>query len=182
MTAKSSHAGVDVVARKWWVVLLRGLIAIAFGAIAMARPGLTLITLILLFGMYVLADSITALWLGGGTRLWPLVLIGVIGVLIGLCTIAYPGVTAVALLYLIAIWSIVRGIGDLLTVLWWRSQSRTLAELIVGGLVSLVFGAWLLSAPARGALAIVWVIGLYAVIVGALMTIFAFRLRSRVTA
>ena len=175
-------SGVDVVARKWWVILLRGLIAIAFGAIALARPGLTLITLILIFGMYILADSITALWIGGGTRLWPFVIIGVIGVLVGICTITYPGVTAVALLYVIALWSIVRGIGDLLTVLWWRSQTRSLAELIVGGLVSIVFGAWLLSAPARGALAVIWVIGLYAVLVGVLMTIFAFRLRSRTVA
>ena len=181
MTAETGDVGL-VVARKWSVILVRGLIAIVFGAIALARPGLTLITLILLFGMYVLADSITALWIGGGTRLWPFVIIGVIGVLVGLGTIAYPGVTAVALLYVIAIWSIVRGIGDLLTVLWWRSQSRSLAELIVGGLVSIVFGAWLLSAPAQGALAVIWVIGLYAVIVGALMTIFALRLRSRVTA
>lgn len=173
--------GVGLVARKWWVVLLRGLIALAFGAFALARPGLTLITLILIFGMYVLADSITALWIGGGSRLWPIVIIGILGVLVGLATIAYPGITAVALLYVIALWSIVRGIGDLLTVLWWRSQSRSLLELIVGGLVSIVFGAWLLSAPARGALAVVWVIGIWAIIEGVVLTIFAFRLRSQAT-
>ncbi|HEX6043754.1 MAG TPA: DUF308 domain-containing protein [Pyrinomonadaceae bacterium] len=174
--------GVGLVARKWWAMLLRGLIAIVFGVIALARPGLTLITLILLFGIYVLADSITALWIGGYSRMWPFLIIGIIGVVVGLGTIAYPGLTAVTLLYVIALWSIVRGIGDLLTVLWWRSQQRSLAELIVGGLVSIVFGAWLLSAPAQGALAVVWVIGVYAVIVGVAMCIFAFRLRSQVPA
>jgi uncharacterized membrane protein HdeD (DUF308 family) len=173
--------GVGVVARRWWVVLLRGLFAIAFGAIALSRPKLTLITLILIFGMYVLADSITALWIGGGSRLWPFVFIGVIGVLVGLSTLVYPGITAVALLYLIALWSIVRGIGDLLTVLWWRSQSRSLLELIVGGIVSIIFGAWLLSAPAQGALAVIWVIGIWAIFEGVILTIFAFRLRSQVT-
>ena len=178
MTAET--VGVGAVARKWWAILLRGLIAIAFGVIALARPGLTLVTLILLFGIYVLADSITALLIGGTSRMWPFLIIGVLGVIAGLGIMAYPRLTAITLLYVIALWSILRGIGDLLTVLWWRSQSRTLAELIVGGIVSILFGAWLLSAPAQGALAVVWVIGIYALVVGLVLTVFAFRLRSRV--
>jgi uncharacterized membrane protein HdeD (DUF308 family) len=108
-------------------------------------------------------------------------IIGGIGVLVGIFTVAYPGITAVALLYVIAVWSIVRGVGDLVAVLWWRSQSRSLAELIVGGIVSIAFGAWLLSRPGRGALAMVWTIGAYALVAGVVLIVLAFRLRGRVS-
>lgn len=170
----------ETVTAKWWVMLLRGVFAIALGITALARPGLTLITLILLYGIYVIADSITTLWIGSGSRLWPFMIVGGIGVLVGIFTLAYPGITAVALLYVIAVWSILRGVGDLITVLWWRSQSRSLPELIVGGIISIVFGAWLLSRPGRGALAVIWTIGAYALVAGVVLIVFAFRLRGRV--
>jgi uncharacterized membrane protein HdeD (DUF308 family) len=170
----------NALASKWWVLLFRGILAVLFGIAAFALPGLTLVTLVLLYGVYALADGLTALWVGGSARAWSLALLGVIGVIIGICTFIYPGITAVVLLYIIAFWGIVRGVGDLITAYLLRKDLKNVSELVIAGLVSLFFGVWLLVNPARGALAMLWLIGGYAIIFGVVMVVHALRLRRAV--
>ena len=151
-------------ASNWWVLLLRGILAVLFGGMAFALPGLTLVTLVLLYSIYALADGLTALWVGGSARAWSLVLIGILGVIVGIYTFIYPGITAVVLLYIIALWGIIRGAGDLITAYLLRKDLKNVSELVIAGLVSLLFGVWL--------------IGGYAIIFGVVMIVHALRLRA----
>lgn len=165
-------------AGKWWVLLTRGILAVLFGVMAFALPGLTLVTLVLLYGVYAFADGLAALWVGGSARAWPLVLIGILGVIVGIYTFVYPGITAVVLLYVIAVWGIIRGAGDLISAYLLRKDLKNVSELVIAGIVSILFGAWLLVNPARGAVAMVWFIGGYAIIFGVAMIVHALRLRA----
>jgi uncharacterized membrane protein HdeD (DUF308 family) len=169
---------VNALAKNWWVLLIRGILAILFGVLAFVMPGLTLLTLVLLYGVYALTDGITALFVGGSSRAWGLVLIGVLGLIVGLCTFIYPGITAVALLYLIAAWAVVRGVFEIITAIQWRKEISYEWALIISGVISILFGVVLIANPAVGALAVVWIIGVYALVFGFVMIFLAFRLRS----
>ena len=164
-------------ARNWWVLLIRGIMGALFGIIAFALPGLTLVTLVLLYGAYALADGVTALWVGGSSRAWSLVFAGLLGVIVGIGTFISPGLTAVALLYLIAAWAIVRGIFEIIAAVQLRKAISDEWALGIGGIISILFGGVLFANPAAGALAVVWVIGAYALAFGLIMIILAFRLR-----
>jgi uncharacterized membrane protein HdeD (DUF308 family) len=167
----------DAFARNWWVLLIRGILAVLFAVMAFTLPGLTLVTLVLLYGVYALADGLTALFVGGSARAWWLLLAGVLGVIISICTFIYPGITAVALLYLIAAWAIVRGVFEIVTAIQLRREISNEWLLIIAGILSIIFGVALVANPAVGALAVVWIIGAYAFVFGLMMIVLAFRLR-----
>ena len=164
-------------ARNWWVLLVRGVIAVLFGLMAFAWPRLTLLTLVLLFGVYALADGLTALWVRAGSRAWSLVLLGILGIVVGIYTFISPGITALALLYLIAAWAIVRGVFEVIGAMQLRREVRGEWALILSGIISIILGVVLFANPAAGALAMVWVIGAFALVFGVTMIILAFRLR-----
>jgi uncharacterized membrane protein HdeD (DUF308 family) len=167
----------EAFAKNWWVLLIRGILAVLFGIMAFTLPGLTLLTLVFLYGIYALADGLTALWVGGKSRAWWFVLLGILGVIVGICTFIYPGITAVALLYLIAAWSIVHGIFEVVTAIQLRKEISNEWMLILGGIISIIFGVVLIANPSAGALAMIWLIGVYALVFGVMMIILAFRLR-----
>jgi len=167
----------DEFAKNWWVLLIRGIFAVLFGIMAFTRAGLTLTTLVLLFGIYALVDGLTALWVGGTTHSWWLFFGGIVGVVAGIYTFIYPGITTVALLYLIAAWAIVRGIFEIVSAIQLRKEISNEWALILGGIISILFGVLLFSNMAAGALAMVWAIGAYAFVFGVMMIILAFRLR-----
>src|SRR5574339_682728 len=98
-TIMTTFSILDAFAKNWWVLLIRGILAVLFGVMALTLPGLTLVTLVLLYGVYALADGLTALWVGGQARAWWFVLLGILGVAVGIYTFINPGITAVALLY-----------------------------------------------------------------------------------
>ena len=164
-------------AKNWWVLLIRGVFAVLFGLMAFALPGLTLVTLVLLFGVYALADGLTALWIGGRGRAWWFVLVGVLGVIAGIYTFIYPGITAIAMLYVIALWAIVRGIFEIVAAIQLRKEISNEWALISGGIITWLFGVVLVANPAAGALAMAWVIGAFALVFGLMMIVFAFRVR-----
>lgn len=168
----------DAFAKNWWVLLIRGIFAILLGVMAFASPGLTLMTLVLFYGAYALIDGITALGIGAATRAWWLVLSGVIGIIVGIGTFFYPGITAVALFYLIAAWAIVRGVFEIVAAIGLRKEINGVWSLILGGIFSIIFGVVLVAHPAPGVLALVWLIGAYALVFGVTMIVLAFRLRS----
>lgn len=171
-----------VLARNWWALFFRGLFAVLFGILAFFWPGLTLTVLVLLFGAYSLVDGIFAIIAAVNApkqmeRWWILLLEGVAGVIVGALTFFWPAITALVLLYLIAAWAIVTGIFEIAAAVRLR---RTLAsEWLLGlsGVLSILFGVVLMVMPVAGALAVVWLIGAYAVIFGLLLMGLAFRLR-----
>ncbi len=165
-------------ARHWWVLLLRGILAIAFGFFAFAMPGLALVTLVLIFGLFALADGFAALWVGAKAHTWGLALVGVLGIIVGAYAFLMPGLTAVALLYLIAIWAIVRGVFEVVTAVQLRKEIPNEWALIMSGAVSILLGVALFARPAAGAVAMVWLIGVFALAVGFMMIVLAFRVRA----
>ena len=169
---------IDAFARNWWMLLARGLFAVLFGVVAVARPGATLVALALLYGAYAFVDGVTALWAGASARAWWIVLSGVLGVIVGIGTFFYPGITAAALLYLIAAWAIVRGIFEIVAAIELRKVITREWALILSGIFSIIFGVVLIAYPASGVLALVWLIGAYALVFGVTMIVLAFRLRS----
>jgi len=139
-------------ARYWWLILLRGIAAIIFGVLAFIWPGITLVTLVLFWGAFTLVDGILALahaMMGGnvGSRWW-LALIGVLGIIVGLLTFLMPGVTALVLLVFIATWAIVLGVFQIAGAIRLRKEIDNEWTLILGGVISVLFGAILLVAPA----------------------------------
>ncbi len=167
----------------WWAVALRGALAILFGLAALLRPGIALQALILLFGAYALVDGVFAIvGVFGGTRAgtprWLLFVEGVAGILAGLIAFVLPGLTAVLLLYLIAVWAIVTGIFEIATAIRLRKEIRGEWALIVGGAFSVLFGVILaVVGPVAGLLSLIWLIGIYALAFGVMLLITAFRVR-----
>jgi uncharacterized membrane protein HdeD (DUF308 family) len=170
-------------ADNWWLVLLRGIAAIAFGILAFAWPVITLLTLTLLWGAYAVVDGLCALWgaVAGprghmGARFW-LIIVGLAGVVAGLLAFAWPGVTALVLLFFIAIWAIVIGVMQIWGAIQLRKEMEGEWLLILSGLVSVAFGILLLARPGLGALAVVWMIGWFAILEGCLLVALSLRLR-----
>jgi uncharacterized membrane protein HdeD (DUF308 family) len=166
----------------WRSVALRGAAAVAFGVLTLVWPGLTITALVLLFGIYALVDGIAhlmAAFRGSGAREGRGVLIfeGVAGVIAGIIAIVWPGITALALLYVIAAWAIITGVIRIMAALQLRREIANEWLLVATGALSVVFGIVLVVAPVAGALAITWLIGFYALLFGLLLLGLAWRLR-----
>ncbi len=170
------------VGRQWGWVALRGLVAVLFGLLALFLPGITLAALVLVWGAYALVDGVFALIAGWRIRdqdkpLWPLVLVGITGLAAGIVTFLWPGVTALVLLYIIAFWAIVAGVFQIVAAIRFRKEIQNEWLHGLSGLISLLFGLMLVIQPGAGALALVWVIGIYAVFFGILLLVLALRLK-----
>lgn len=170
-------------ADNWWLLLLRGLAAVAFGILAIIWPGLTLITLTWLWGAYALSDGVIAIWAalnasGGdaGPRWW-LGLSGIASILAGVVAFWYTGMTTVVLLMFIAAWAIVIGATQIWGAIALRSVLQNEWLLILNGILSIAFGVILMMQPGAGALAVVWMIAWFAIFFGCLYIALAFRLR-----
>jgi uncharacterized membrane protein HdeD (DUF308 family) len=173
----------SALAENWWLLLLRGIAAIVFGVLAFIWPGITLTVLVLLYGAFALVDGAFALAAaimgkaGMGPRWW-LAIVGLLGIGAGALTFVWPGITALVLLVFIAAWSIMSGIFQIVGAIQLRKEIDNEWLLVFAGLMSVVFGILLLVWPATGLLALVWLIGIYAVLYGALLIGLALRLRS----
>jgi uncharacterized membrane protein HdeD (DUF308 family) len=166
-------------AKHWWALALRGLVAVLFGLLTFVLPGITLVTLVLLFGAYALADGIfnVIAFFRVASHQWALLIEGVIGIIAGILTFAWPAITAIVLLYLIAFWAIFTGVFEIIAGIRLRKAMTNEWLLLVIGVLSLLFGVLILFAPGAGALAIVLWIGAYALVFGAFLLALAFRLR-----
>jgi uncharacterized membrane protein HdeD (DUF308 family) len=176
-----------VLSRNWWALALRGVAAILFGLAAFFLPGITLAVLILLFGAYMLVDGIFAIIAAvraeeHDTRWWLLLAEGVLGVLAGIVAFLWPGLTALALLYLVAAWAIVTGILQIVGAIRLRQEIEGEWALILGGILSVIFGVLLAVMPGVGILALIWLIGAYALVSGVLLIVLAFRVRNETEA
>lgn len=171
------------IVRNWWMILLRGLCAVVFGILAFIWPGITLASLVLVFGIYAIADGVSAIAVGfaggaEGAPWWEMILVGVVSVVAGVLTFVWPGITAVALLAMIAAWSIVRGVLEIAAAIRLRAVIDNEWLLILSGACSILFGVLLVARPGAGALAVLWIIGSYAIFFGVLTIALAFKLRS----
>jgi uncharacterized membrane protein HdeD (DUF308 family) len=171
-----------LLARNWWAVGLRGLLAIIFGILALVVPNITLIVLIAFFGAYVLIDGIIAIYLAirgrEYNRNWGWLLAeGIAGVLIGIITFRWPGVTTYGLLAFIAAWAIITGVLEIFQAIELRRIINNEWLLILSGVASVVFGVLLILFPSSGVLALVWLIGIFALIFGIMLLVLAWRLR-----
>ncbi len=170
----------DFLTRNWWTFVLRGAIAIVLGVLAFVVPGPTLVALIAVFAAYAIVDGVLAIIAGArtdrGPRWW-FIIGGIAGIAIGLFTIYSPGTTAIALVLLIGIWSIATGAAQILAAWQLRREIEGELLLVIGGVISIIFGVYLVVAPGPGVLAVLWLIGLYAIFAGVLYVAEGFRHR-----
>ena len=168
--------------RASWTVALRGLVAVAFGVVLFAWPNITLDVLVKAFGIYALVEGAVVVL---GSLLhrrehsdWPtLMLIGLFSVAVGVFMFAQPKLTELAFLYLVAARALVIGVLDIGVGTQLRRDLRDEWLVFLSGIVSVVFGAWVFANPADGAVALVWLVSIYAVIHGGLLMAFAVRAR-----
>ena len=167
--------------RNWWAFVIRGIVAIALGVLAFVSPGATLVALIAVFAAFAIFDGILAIAAGisvDGSPRWMFILGGILGIVIGVLTINRPDITAVALVLLIGVWAIATGVAEAVAAYSFRDVLENEWLLAISGIVSVAFGALLIFAPGDGVLALLWLIGIYAIAAGILYIAAGLRLRS----
>ncbi len=166
----------------WWALAIRGIVAILLGFLSFFWPGLTLLVFVAIFATYAIMDGIFAIVAAvrgsSDERWWALWLEGQLGITAGVVAFFVPGITALFLLYIVAFWSLITGAFEIVTAIRLRRAISNEWLLVLSGIVSVIFGFVLLAFPAAGALALVWWIGAYAIIFGALLLALSIRLRS----
>jgi uncharacterized membrane protein HdeD (DUF308 family) len=172
----------EVLARNWWLLALRGACGIAFGLATLFWPRMSIKVLVLLFGAYAFVDGVFALLSAvrrrdADARVGSLVFEGLVGILVGVGSLFWPGVTAMALLFLIAGWAVVTGVMEIAEAIRLRRELEGEWLLALAGVASLAFGALLVLRPLAGALAVLWLIGVYSTVFGALLVALALFLR-----
>ena len=152
--------------RSWWILAVRGAAAVIFGLLALIWPQITLLALVLVFGAYALVDGVFALvaaargrQLAGGSRGW-LVLEGLLGIGAGIgagiVALLWPGITALALLWVIAFWAVLTGVLEIIAAVRLRRVLDNEWLLVVAGTLSIIFGLILMIWPGSGAIGLVW--------------------------
>ncbi len=165
-------------ADSWWTFAFRGVIALLFGIAALSYPLKTVFVLIMFFGVYALIEGVIALVTGiGENRRFAYIFLGLISIAAGIFAIARPGATTLALLWLIGIWAVARGIGEIAAAIRIRKEVEGEWAIALSGVVSVLFGVFVLARPGAGALALVWLIAIYAFVSGILKLMLGFKLR-----
>lgn len=172
----------ETMSRYWWIVLIRGILAILFGLLAWFMPGLTLALLITIFGVYAIVDGVTTIFASftnreTDKRWWIQLLEGSVDVIAGLVALFWPEIAAVTLLTVIAVWAVLTGVMQIIEAWRLRKEIDNEIWLGLGGIASIIFGVYALLFPGAGALALAWLIGFYSVLFGVFFVGLALRLR-----
>jgi uncharacterized membrane protein HdeD (DUF308 family) len=167
----------------WWVLALRGLIAIAFGMLTIMWPGLTVLTLVFLFTFYAL--------LGGAASIigaiqskrnnpdwWMPFLVGIVSISAGVIAIAHPTLTVLILVLVIAANALIVGVLDVAAAIQLRKTVQDEKLMLFNGIASIVFGVLVFLFPEAGGLAMLWLISLYAFVTGLLLVALSYRVRN----
>ena len=174
-----------MLSRNWWLVALRGVIAILFGILVLVYPGIALQSFIIVFAVYAVIDGVAAAWAAIQHRTeqnwWILLLEGIISVIAGIVAFVYPGATALAILYVIAVWAILTGALEIWAAIQLRKEIEGEFWLGLSGILSILFGILLIVAPGAGILAVLTIVGIYAIAFGVFLIMLALRLRSFTT-
>jgi uncharacterized membrane protein HdeD (DUF308 family) len=179
---QSTSNPIDLLLGNWWLLLVRGVVAVLFAVVAFRWPGITLAVLVYLFGGFAIVDGVCALWLGSAAawlnrRWWPFLVEGITGIAVGLLSFLMPDTMALALVYLIAAWAIVTGIAEIVAAVELRKAIANEWALGLAGVLSVVFGILLAAQPGSRALALIWIIATYSLLFGILLIVLAFRVR-----
>lgn len=165
---------------RWWTIALRGVAAILFGLVSLWAPSAAFVWLVIVFGIYAIVDGALALALAVRPTQSRIAIIGrgLVSILAGVLALTMPGITALALLYVIAAWAIVSGIFEIVMAIQMRKEIEGEWLLGIEGALSIGFGILLMLAPLAGAIVLgIW-IGAYALVLGGMQVGTAFRLRS----
>jgi len=178
---------IDVLARNWWALLIRGIVAILFGVFALIWPVAAGAALVILFGAYAFVDGIfaivSAVRAAEAHERWGAFLFeGIVGLIVAAIVFFEPRAAAIGLYITIAIWAVLTGIFEIIAAVQLRKVLPNDWLLMLGGIASILFGILMVIYPLAGALTVIWLIGAYAVVFGVIMVGFAFRLRSRAAA
>jgi uncharacterized membrane protein HdeD (DUF308 family) len=179
---KEVHPMLSLVARDWWVYAVRGVAAIIFGTVALAWPGPTIAFLVFLVGAYAVVDGIAMLVaLARGDVLarrhaWATCLTGVAGIVFAVATLFWPGITALTLLYLVAIWAISTGTLEIAAAIEFRREIDGEIWMVLSGALSITFGSLLVVFPGMGLLSLAWLFGFFAIMFGGSSLGLAYRL------
>ena len=162
--------------------LVRGIAAVLFGIIALVWPKMTLSALVFVFGLFAVISGITAVVAALRNKEFPgwgwLLAEGILGILVGVVALVWPGITALAFLYLLAAWAILTGIFEVIAPLAYPMSGGRAVLTALAGLVSIAFGIIIAAQPSSGLLAVVWLIGVYAILVGISYMVVYFQARS----
>jgi uncharacterized membrane protein HdeD (DUF308 family) len=174
----------ELLVRRWWMVVLRGALAVLFGLLAIAWPGITVLALVLLWGAYTLIDGISAVAIGLTDRSAPTDhrviygLLGLLGIAAGVVTFVWPRITAMILLVVIAVWALIAGVLQIVAAVRMRKVISNEWFLGLTGAVCVVLGLLLIVQPAEGAIGLVIAIATFAIVWGVSLILFGFRLRT----
>ena len=170
--------------QNWWLFLVRGVLGIVFGLLALIFPGATMLSLVLLFSAYMLVDGVFGIIsavraIRRKEDRWGLLIFeGILNIAVGILAFLWPGLTVIAFVWLVAAWAIVSG--GLMTAAGFRLNiEHGRWWLVLGGLLSVAYGALLIITPLIGAVVLTWWLGAYAIAFGVALVVFAFKLRSR---
>ena len=173
---------VDQLSRSWWLFLLRGLLAVLFGLLALLKPGVTLEALLLYLGAWFLVDGVFKVFgaFSGSTPRddkWLMGLTGLLGILLGILTFTSPLATGLAILMFIAAWSILSGGFEVYAALRLRHEIEGEWVLVLIGVISILFGVYCVYAPLVSGIGITMALGLFALLIGIVNIVFAFKVR-----
>jgi len=174
---------VDVLAKNWWAIGIRGVLGIVFGLIALFLPGATMLSLVLVFAAYAFVDGVFGIVSAvraarEGERWWYLVLEGLVNIAVAVVAVLWPGITVIAFVFLVAFWAIATGILELAAAFRLDFIDGR-GWLIFGGIVSVLYGVLLIVAPIVGAVVLTWWLGAYALVFGVALVVLAFKLHAR---
>jgi uncharacterized membrane protein HdeD (DUF308 family) len=181
MTREPENVNAGQLAERWWTWVIRGAAAIVFGVLTFILPEISLLMLVGLWAAYAIVDGVLNLVLAArsaraGRRWGWLLLEGLVSVAAGVLAVVWPSITAVALLMVIAAWAVVTGIAELAVAIRLRRQIQGEWMLVLSGILSIALGGLLLAYPGAGVLAVLWMVGAYAIAFGVLLIGLGFRL------
>jgi uncharacterized membrane protein HdeD (DUF308 family) len=170
----------------WWLLILRAVVAILFGILAIISPAFALLFLVYLFAAYVLIDGIFSVVVAlqertAYSRWWILLLGGIAGIILGAVTFIWPGVTSLVLFYLVAAWAVVTGLFEVIAAFSVRAAGVEWL-LVLGGVLSIIIGIIFFLHPVASILTIVWLLGVFALVYGLILIVRAIQFRSLLTA
>lgn len=169
-------------AKHWWAILIRGIVAIAFAFLAFLATGFTLKLLLIFLGLYFLLDGLFAI-IGSfmaakdHKKWWILLLEGIISLAAGIVVFIWPAATLIVLVYLVAIWAIITGVFEFLASVMasWAAPGKIFIG--ITGVLSVILGIVIFSYPLLTITAIIWLLGIYAIVTGLSLIFFSFKLR-----
>lgn len=170
-------SAVRTMAEHWWVVLLRGILAILFGVLAYTWPGLTILILVTLWGAYALVDGLFGVVAGVRGKWGSLVVIGLLGIAAGVIAFLWPGLTAVTLLWILAFWAIVAGVLQISAAIRLRKEVQGEWLWVLSGILTIGLGVLFFLFPGAGILSVTWLIAALAIVWGILLVMLSFKLK-----